>query len=320
MLSALAAANYHNQLPDENASPAEKQAFLDRIKNNARSILVIKGLLGTVSPLSPQVSQEDPKLRDEFYKLVQSKNDYPTALHEFLGKHGNNAISYTVARSEGTIKGATTPYTDQAINWLQDNEALLKSKHAVGAAFLVPQEPGLTGDKQAIYDEVIKMHLRQKRTPQEFMDSIYTSAGNNEYFANKKLHDDATVAAGDNKAQVDAENTAWSEWVSNFKLMNPIWADDFQSPEKRSIATRAVADLKTLYQTGQAPKTEQSKLVYNLLQDYAKHEETKNIIRGYRVETTLSDENANWDAYLNGLSQSEPRLTTIINGVFRRLP
>jgi hypothetical protein len=320
MLSALAAANYHNQLPDENASPAEKQAFLDRIKNNARSILVIKGLLGTVSPLSPQVSQEDPKLRDEFYKLVQSKNDYPTALHEFLGKHGNNAISYTVARSEGTIKGATTPYTDQAINWLQDNEALLKSKHAVGAAFLVPQEPGLTGDKQAIYDEVIKMHLRQKRTPQEFMDSIYTSAGNNEYFANKKLHDDATVAAGDNKAQVDAENTAWSEWVSNFKLMNPIWADDFQSPEKRSIATRAVADLKTLYQTGQAPKTEQSKLVYNLLQDYAKHEETKNIIRGYRVETTLSDENANWDAYLNSLSQSEPRLTTIINGVFRRLP
>jgi hypothetical protein len=320
MLSALAAANYHNQLPDENASPAEKQAFLDRIKNNARSILVIKGLLGTVSPLSPQVSQEDPKLRDEFYKLVQSKNDYPTALHEFLGKHGNNAISYTVARSEGTIKGATTPYTDQAINWLQDNEALLKSKHAVGAAFLVPQEPGLTGDKQAIYDEVIKMHLRQKRTPQEFMDSIYTSAGNNEYFANKKLHDDATVAAGDNKTQVDAENSSWSEWVSNFKLMNPIWADDFQSPEKRSIATRAVADLKTLYQTGQAPKTEQSKLVYNLLQDYAKHEETKNIIRGYRVETTLSDENANWDAYLNSLSQSEPRLTTIINGVFRRLP
>jgi hypothetical protein len=320
MLSALAAANYHNQLPDENASPAEKQAFLDRIKNNARSILVIKGLLGTVSPLSPQVSQEDPKLRDEFYKLVQSKNDYPAALHEFLGKHGNDAISYTVARSEGIIKGATIPYTDQAINWLQDNEALLKSKHAVGAAFLVPQEPGLTGDKQAIYDEVLKMHLRQKRTPQEFMNSIYTSAGNNEYFSNKKIHDDAVVAAGDNKAQVDAENANWSEWVSNFKLMNPIWADDFQSPEKRSIATRAVADLQVLFQNGQAPKTEQSKLVYNLLQDYSKHEETKNIIRGYRVKTTLSDENANWDAYLNSLSQTEPRLTTIINGVFRRLP
>jgi hypothetical protein len=102
--------------------------------------------------------------------------------------------------------------------------------------------------------------------------------------------------------------------------MNPIWADDFQSPEKRSIATRAISDLKALTQSGQVPQTEQSKLVYNLLEDYSKHEEAKNIIRGYRVETTLSDENANWDAYLNNLSLTEPRLTTIINGVFRRLP
>jgi hypothetical protein len=319
MLSALAAANYHNQLPDQNASPAEKQAFIDRIKNNARSILVMKGILGAVSPLAPQLSQEDPGLRDEFYKLVKAKNDYPTALHEFLGRHGDKAISYTVARSEGTIKGANVPYTDQAINWIQDNEALLKSNFAVGAAFLVPQEPGLSGDKRAIYDEVIKMHLRSKRTPEEFMDAIYSSAGSNQYFANKKLHDDAIAAAGDNSDQVKAENTTWSSWVKNYKLANPIWADDFESPEKRNIAKRSISDLTTLFNSGKLVETDQTKLVRGLLQDYYKHEDVKNIIRGYRVETTLSDENANWETYLNTLSEKEPRLTTIINGVFRRL-
>jgi hypothetical protein len=55
------------------------------------------------------------------------------------------------------------------------------------------------------------------------------------------------------------------------------------------------------------------------MQDYKKHEETKNIIRGYRVETTLTEENDNWQAYLKQKSLDEPRLTTIINGVFRRL-
>lgn len=319
MLSALAAANYHGQLPDQNASPAEKQAFIDRIKNNARSILVMKGLIGGISPLAPQLSQEDPGLRDEFYKLVKEKNDYPAALHEFLGRHGDKAISYTVARSEGTIKGANVPYTDKAINWIQDNEALLKSKYAVGAAFLVPQDAGLTGDKRAIYDEVIKMHLRSKRTPEEFIDAIYSSAGSNQYFANKKFHDDAIVAAGDNKEQVKAENDNWAQWVKDYKLANPIWADDFESPEKRNIAKRAIADLNTLFNSGTLVETEQTKLVRGLLQDYAKHEEVKNIIRGYRVETTLSDENANWENYLNTLSEKEPRLTTIINGVFRRL-
>lgn len=319
MLSAMAAANYHNQLPGPNASPTERQEFIDRIKNNARSILVIKGLLGTISPLSPQLSQEDPGLRDEFYKLVKEKNDYPAALQEFLGKHGDKAISYTVARSEATIKGANMPYTDEAMNWMQSNEGLLKSDRAVGAAFLLPQNAGGTGDKQAIYDEVLKMHLRGRRTPQEFMDSIYVNAGNNGYYAAKDLHDQTIASAGDNAAWVKAENENWRSYVNDYKLANPIWADDFMSPEKRNIAVKAIDDLKALFANGQAPQDEQSKLVYDLMQDYAKHEETKNIIRGYRTETTLTQENDNWQAYLKQKSLDDPRLTTVINGVFRRL-
>ena len=319
MLSAMAAANYHNQLPGPNASPTERQEFIDRIKNNARSILVIKGLLGTISPLSPQLSQEDPGLRDEFYKLVKEKNDYPAALQEFLGAHGDNAISYTVARSEATIKGANMPYTDEAMNWMQANEGLLKSDRAVGAAFLLPQNASGAGDKQAIYDEVLKMHLRSRRTPQDFMDSIYVNAGNNGYYAAKDLHDQTIASAGDNAAWVKAENENWRSYVNDYKLANPIWADDFMSPEKRNIAVKAIDDLKALFANGQAPQDEQSKLVYDLMQDYAKHEETKNIIRGYRTETTLTQENDNWQAYLKQKSLDDPRLTTVINGVFRRL-
>lgn len=319
MLSAMAAANYHNQLPGPNASPTERQEFIDRIKNNARSILIMKGLLGTVSPLSPQLSQEDPGLRDEFYKLVQSKNDYPAALQEFLGAHGDKAISYTVARSEATIKGANMAYTNEAMDWMQSNEALLKSDRAVGAAFLLPQNAGGAGDKQAIYDEVLKMHLRGRRTPQEFMDSIYVNAGNNGYYDAKDIHDKAIADAGDNINQVNAENESWRSWVNDYKLANPIWADDFMSPEKRNIAVKAINDLQHLFATKQAPENEQSKLVYGLMQDYKKHEETKNIIRGYQTETTLTQENDNWQAYLKQKSLDDPRLTTVINGVFRRL-
>jgi hypothetical protein len=319
MLSAMAAANYHNQLPGPNASPTERQEFIDRIKNNARSILVMKGILGSISPLSPRLSQEDPGLRDEFYKLVQSKNDYPAALQEFLGNHGDKAISYTVARSEATIKGANMPYTDEAMNWMQSNEALLKSDRAVGAAFLLPQNAGGAGDKQAIYDEVLKMHLRGRRTSQDFMDSIYVNAGNNGYYDAKDVHDKAIADAGDNIAQVNAENESWRSYVNDYKLANPIWADDFMSPEKRNIAVKAIDDLNHLFSTGKAPQNEQSKLVYDLMQGYKKHEETKNIIRGYRVETTLTEENDNWQAYLKQKSLDDPRLTTVINGVFRRL-
>lgn len=319
MLSSIASASYSGQVPGPDSSPAEKQAFLDRIKNNATSIMLIKAVLSAVSPLSPQVTQEELGLRDEFYKLVKEKGDYPTALHEFLIKHGDGAISYTVARSEGTIKGANMPYTNEVANWLESNNALLSSDRAVGAAFLIPQSTSGGGDKQAIYDEIMKLHLRTKRNPQQFLDAIYSATGNNAYFQDKAIHDATIAAAGKNKTAVEAENANWAAYKSDFALANPIWADDFQSPEKRNVAKKAIDDLQYLFSNNMVPKTEQSDLVSGLLNDYKKHQETKDQIKGLNTKVTLTQENDNWDAYLTQLSQDEPRLTTIINGVFRRL-
>jgi hypothetical protein len=325
MLSSIASASYAKStnpdynFPGPDASPAEKQAFLERIKNNATSIMIIKAVLSAVSPLSPQVTQEQLGLRDEFYKLVQQKGDYPTALHEFLIKHGDGAISYTVARSEGTIKGANMPYTNEVANWLESNNSLLLSNRAVGAAFLIPQSASGGGDKQAIYDEIMKLHLRTKRNPQDFLDAIYSATGNNAYFQDKAIHDATIAAAGGNKSMVEAENANWATYKSNFALANPIWADDFQSPEKRNIAKKAIDDLQYLFSNNKVPNTEQSRLVSGLLDDYKKHQEAKDQIRGLNVKVTLTQENDNWDAYLTQLTKDEPRLTTIINGVFRRL-
>jgi hypothetical protein len=322
MLSAMAAASYHNQLPAADASPAEKQAFIDRIKNNARSILVIKGLLGVVSPLSPRVSQEDPGLSDEFYKLVKKTNDYPKALQIFLDKHGTGAISYTVAKTEATVKGANMPYTDEVANWLQGNKQLVYGDNAVGAAFLIPQAPGAAGDKQAIYDEVLKMHLRQAKTPDDFRDSIYISTGNNQYFPAKQAHDDAVTAftKQGNTDAVKLENAHWKEYTDGMKLANPIWADDFQSATKRDTAQRALSDLNNLFATDTAPKTEQSKLVKSLLDDYNSHTQARNAIKSFSGSLTLSDEDTNWQDYLTNVAKTEPRLSAVVNGVFRRLP
>lgn len=322
MLSAIAAANYHGQLPGPDASPLEKHAFLDRIKNNATSILMIKAIVSAFSPLSPQVSQEDLGLRDEFYKMVQDKGDYGAALHEFLGKHGDNAISYTVARTEGTIPGANMPYTNEVADWLSSNKDLINSKYGEGAAFLIPQNPSGAGDKQAIYDEILKMNLRQSRHPDEFMNAIYTAIGNNQYFPDKKAHDDAVArfqALGD-KASVDAENNNWKEYLADFKRANPAWDDSFSSQERKNLANRVVNQLQYIFSNNLAPNNEQSNLVRELLNDYQIHVNTLNELR-YSNDNryTLTDESDNWQKYLDTVVENEPRLQTIVNGVFRRL-
>ena len=322
MLSAIAAAKFHDDgtgknfpLPD--ASPMEQQAFIDRIKNNARSILMIKGLLGTVSPLSPQVAQEDPGLRNEFYKLVKAKGDYPTALHEFLGKHGDNAISYTVARTEAIIPGANMPYTNEAINWIQDNQKLIESSKAPAAVFLIPQ--GATnGDAQVIHDELLKMHLRSRRTSQDFLAAMYTAAGNNQYYMDKAVHD-GRVKSLSGQA-LDAENANWQAYKQQFASANPIWNNEFQSPDKRNLATTAYQQLSDMFANGTAPAGKQTDLVKGLFVDYQQHLSVRAFIKNNPSSNqTLTQEDNNWQAYLDQVIVQQPLLSTVVNGIFRRM-
>ena len=319
MLTALAAANYHGQLPAPDDSPVVRQEKLDRIKNNARSVLLIKGLLSLASPLSPKVSEEDPGLRNEFYALVKSKGNYPDALVEFLGKHGKGAISYTVARTESTYPGASMPYTDNAINWIQQNDSLISSKFANGAVYLIPQG-ATSGDAQVIHDEMIKMHLRSRRTSADFLNAIYVSAGNNQYYADKAVHDLKIKNAFGDKATIDIENSNWQAYRDQFIKANPIWAADFLSTDRRNSATQAYNDLTDLFASGKTPAGQQTDLVKNLMNDYQVHLQRRAAVNSSMFSTsTMADEDAQWQTYLDNLAVQQPLLASVINGVFRRL-
>ena len=123
LAGAMAAAYYHGQAPSPDSSVQEKQAFIDRIKNNARSILLIKTFLGLTSPLSPQISQEDAGFRDEFWKMVKQKGNFADALMTFLGEHGDKAVSYTVAKTEAAYPGGKIPYIQGTVDFIKIGRA-----------------------------------------------------------------------------------------------------------------------------------------------------------------------------------------------------
>ena len=327
-IAALAAASLHNQIPDANASPLEKQAFLDRIKNNAKSIMIMKAILGTMSPLAPQVTQEDLGLRKEFYDLLKQKSPvtgkpltYPEALQEFVKNHGTGAISYTIARTEGAVKGATTPYTDQAINWIEGNKGLLYGKNAVGAAFLIPQNPSGAGDAQAIHDEVIKMNLRSTRTPEDFLKAYYVAAGNNYIADQRKTHDKAMEDLKARGLSQQAERAAWNDYVQAYGQMNPLWYDDYTSPDRKHIAQMAFADLSEILKDPNSvhSKTEQGKLIRGLINDWITHNQAMTIYRSSRNANGTSAESDNWNKYLDKMVNDHPILNTVVNTVFARL-
>jgi hypothetical protein len=282
---------------------------------------MVKALVGLVSPLSPSVSQEDPGFSNEFYDLVK-KQGYSKAIDTFIAEHGSNAVSYTVAHTDAATQGASLPYTQKAMDWIDSNNGLVTGPYATGAAFLVPQDP-TGGDVQKISNELLKMNLRARRTPQDFMNAIYIAAGNSAQFADKKTYDAMLKTVGNNSQMQQVLQTAWSQHTASMAFWNPVWYNDYASPIRSNTAKLAYADLQQIFAKGLAPDDQQSADVMSLMEAYEAYQVHSAAVGNSRTASADSDrkglQNA-WSGFLDKQMNTNPNLAPVIRAVFSRLP
>ena len=329
---ALASAYYHQDelraqgipVPTDSSTTMEKEAFIDRIRNNAKSILLVKAVTGLLSPLSPRVEQTDIGFSDEFSKLVKSTGNYNDALLKFLKEHGDKAVSYTVAKTSSAVRGASFPYTNEAINWIEDNKngLLADPNKSTGAMFLIPEDPG-PGNTLAIHQQLIREHLRTARTPLEFLNQFYIAQGNNTvapYLADHtaKVNEYKQMQ---NSYMLQQENQNWSAFLGQMKVLQPTWYENYTNGYGRNNAALAVQQLQNIFADPKtAPNTTQAQLVKGLLSDYNNHMNTMNQYKQMGITGQIVQmESQNWSTYLENLKASDPRLTSVINTVFSKV-
>lgn len=320
--SAMAAAYYHGQVPGPDSNSVDRQAYVDRIKNNARSILLIKTFLNLVSPLAPQVSQEDAGLRDEFWKLVKEKGNFPDALTEFLGKNGDTAISYTVAKTYSNIPGAKYPYIQQTLDFINEHKNLFdpKSGTSSGAFFLIPQDNIKNESDFTIYNELMGMHFRSQRTPAELLKQFYIAQGDQAMSGQIKNHLDILKNAVDpfTKSQ---ERERWSKVMEVQKNLFPIWYEDYTTGSSATNAQTAYNQMiKILSNEKTAPKGPQVDAIKTLITEYQKHSQTLAQYKMLGIQGASAQiEKSNWEDYLIARADEDLRLAPVINSVFKKL-
>lgn len=324
-MTALAAADAHGQLPPADASPQQKQAFMDRIKHNAQSAFLAKAVIGMFSPVAPQPILEDMKngqtWREEFQRLVDPTSStfagsYSAALVKFQKDHGDDSTSYTIAKSQSST-GATAPATKEALDFLIQHEGLLTGSQGVGASFLMPQS-GAPGDGQLVYNELLKDRLRERRTPEQFRDALYSNEGDRQFFAGLDKHKANVLALNPNDAKaLGAENSAWSAWVLQQQIANPIWAASFNPQQRKLRAQQAVQDLSQILSDGTAPTGEQTDLVAGLMDDYQRH--MGNVAAARVGVGTIKGETDAWKAYLDQRALDDPRVGNVVRTIFKAL-
>ena len=342
MLSAIAAAYTSGQLDKEHyaqMTPAEQQAVLDRIQHNAQTNLLVKGLLSFFLPLSPNVTNDYytknlQTFRSEFLQIVQSKNPatgkqytLPEATSKFMeehGKEGLDASSYTVSRTVSGSGGSSVPLADSVLGWLSSNQGLMQT-HPYAAAYLVPQVAS-SPDALKVEKTLLAMHLRESRTPQDFLSAVYITKGWTEL--QPSLVDYQTQLAdakkANNRVEVAQLHSQWKAYTAQYGASNPIWYADYQNPTKATSAQQALSQLKDLNAKGKLGNSNVVAGIKDLLASYEDfHAQLATTVydNGQRHTSEYAQIIDQWNNYLNTLvlDINHPELKNVVSGVFKRV-
>lgn len=296
MNSAIANLATAGLLPAPNATPAEMQQFMRRLQDQVRNQLYVRAAFGLFAPASPSQPTEETKagaktdfawsvegvkgLSDEFKSILNEvKGSMPEAMAVWTTMHPDQVLFKEIAgtgktdltgsgipeaRSGSTVKGAYLPATDKALDWMTTHDHFIK-QYASVAAYFLPTSSANEPFSDAAYKAQIELGLRQKKTPQEFMDDIYVKHAESLFYPANTEWDQkiaSAKAAGNNDLATQLTNEK-SVWSKQFKALNPLFAAKIDNyPATRSVATGQLADIRKMLSDnavpdGQAPKLQQ---------------------------------------------------------------
>jgi hypothetical protein len=334
--SAVAAAYYHGDLIDGFTSlpAADKQAIMDKIENNARSNLLVKGIAAFFLPLSPSVSNDyyDKNLqsfRSEYLNLLNTvdkttgKNyTLAAALQKFLGEHGSRAVSYTVGSTNDLMNGANPSLSAATSAWMNNNKDLMSGAYGNAAGYLMPQGTS-GGNISKLENRMIQLGLRSRKTPQDFLDSVYVASGwsdVNDIYQGYLQYVKNARNTGNTQA-VSQATAAWNAYAQNYSATNPTWFEDYSGISRVVNADKVLSSFEALQKDGKMPTDAQGAGILSLLNDY-------NAFKPMLAATTVNNKTNTaqrsqllnvWSAYLDSVAAEKPNLVNVINGVFRRV-
>jgi hypothetical protein len=325
---ALASAYYHEQIPGQKdgvePDAVQMRRFVNNIKWNVRSILMIKAALNILSPLAPKVTQEDMGFRNEFWNLVKEKGkgNYADALQTFIERHGDKAISYTIGASESTIDGLKYPYVKATTDYMRNNADKL-SDPSVSLAYynLIPQKME-QGNSYETFAELVSMDMRKDVLPADLIRKFYIAQGDYAISTARKEHYDKLNKAKANfdTFSVQQINKDWANTMKDMKVFFPEWYDDNMNGKAQANAQKVIDQLNTVFASPNPPTHDQAKLVKGILDKYNTYKGSINTYSSLQVTGFLpSQTKKDWEDYLYKTSQETPELAPIIYGVFNKL-
>jgi hypothetical protein len=181
---------------DANATEEEKAEYLKNIRISAHNVLVMRNVLGLISPVAPSIMESKglpnyikdtglTGLRAEFFDILNGisatnkgeiSDPYEEALATFIGKYPGKLI-YTISRDEKQTR-VLVKNTEGLAKWGINNEAMIK-QYGEAAYIFAPQ----TGKFNAsTYNYIQAAGLVNNKTLEKYYDDLLVAQDKQSYY------------------------------------------------------------------------------------------------------------------------------------------
>lgn len=325
MMNVLQTLDYEKKIPPANAGYQEMQTFLNRVRNQTRIMYAMKAIVGATTPVSPELQVKDFGFPAKLTADITKAGSVSKGITEFLSQNPD-ATPFTVFQS-GNPTGASIPASVEAEKWINSNSKIIHD-YPNAALFLMPQ---LTDTKynSTIYNEQLAQGLRSKYAPgtinpdgtlSGYMAQLYIAAGNATVLDNWYPQYKKQLVGLTGSEKYTAEQN-WQASLASFATQNPVWGAWWNSDTKATDRAQAITQLQSMFSKGEAPASPQTTALKGLLSDYQTYQNQLAAGRqdAFAVQSQSSI-TANWENYLESIVQSNPQLSTAVNGLFMSLP
>lgn len=236
----------------EPPSPAEVQAFKDKLGSATVSVLAVRFIFGFFAPASPQVTlksdmaewvrdNERVNFKQVFNNLITKYNgSLDKAMGEWLRLYPDE-MPYTVSESDDNVVPVVRAVADTT-KWIEKNQSLLKD-YPQGAPFLMPKVGEF--DFEA-YRLLFKSGIKYSKTIDNFLQDTQSARDIQFYYDQKDLYEEE-LAQTFSDSQKTKLREQWTLWSKQFKGTRPALQDELaEGGDRQRARQRSYEDLQNM--------------------------------------------------------------------------
>lgn len=262
--------------PSATATPGELVEYQKKLRSTITSILGVRFVLGFVSPAAPSTTLKSDMaewVRDNgrvnfkqvFSKLIDEYSDTTdpvgNAMRDWT-RYYPNQTPFTLNESDPIFQ-ARVKTSNQAANWVQDNQELIK-EFPEGAAFLMPQTGEFTWDA---YEFLKDNGYRENKLVGDYLKEVFVARDKQFYYSEQDRYE-AELAKANTDRERKRVNEIWQNWSREYRQTRPLLQQDFaeaavNGPKRQNAYT----DLKKLIGSGKVNNVA-TKTISNMIQIY----------------------------------------------------